>query len=76
MLFPCTEEFLLNDFRDPATNGNRLEPAVTEKRTGVKGPVTYTGYCLDVQEGKNEDGTPVQLWRCTRNNRNQRWVFA
>ena len=31
------------------------------------------GWCLDVMNGVDEDGTPVQLWPCAAPNRNQSW---
>jgi Ricin-type beta-trefoil lectin domain len=32
------------------------------------------GWCLDVTDGRFENGNPVQLWDCTENNLNQKWT--
>ncbi|KAJ6453957.1 ricin B lectin domain-containing protein [Mycena sanguinolenta] len=30
--------------------------------------------CIDVTNGVNEDGTPLQIWTCAENNANQQWI--
>ncbi|KAL0565561.1 hypothetical protein V5O48_016462, partial [Marasmius crinis-equi] len=32
--------------------------------------------CLDVPDGKNADGTKLQIWTCENGNRNQLWISA
>ncbi|WOO78987.1 Endo-1,4-beta-xylanase A [Vanrija pseudolonga] len=38
---------------------------------GTKPP--HPGYCLDLKDGVQANGTPVQLWQCSTGNRNQLW---
>lgn len=40
------------------------------------GQVTvYGNKCLDVTDGKNADGTKMQIWTCSTNNPNQKWDY-
>ena len=32
--------------------------------------------CLDVTDGKNSDGTKLQIWTCSTNNANQQWQYS
>jgi len=41
------------------------------------GPVKIFGNkCLDVTDGKNVDGTKLQIWTCGTNNPNQQWWYS
>ncbi len=35
----------------------------------------YGNKCLDVTDGKNADGTKMQIWTCSTNNPNQKWDY-
>lgn len=32
--------------------------------------------CLDVKDGVDADGTPIQLWDCIEGNTNQQWYYT
>lgn len=34
----------------------------------------YLGLCLDLTDGKFDNGNPVQIWKCTDGNQNQIWI--
>lgn len=36
----------------------------------------FDNKCIDVVDGKNTNGTKLQLWDCFSNNDNQKWAFA
>lgn len=42
---------------------------------GPAGPIeVLDGYCLDVKDGIDADGTKLQVWKCASGNRNQQWT--
>jgi len=43
--------------------------------TGPTGPIQILdGFCLDVIDGKDADGTHLQMWKCAPGNKNQQWT--
>ena len=36
--------------------------------------LNYIGQCLDLTDGKKDDGTVMQIWKCTDNDINQAWT--
>jgi len=44
--------------------------------SGTPGQIkVYTKFCLDVIDGVDKDGTLVQIYQCSDNNKNQKWQF-
>ncbi|KAE9452362.1 hypothetical protein C3L33_15736, partial [Rhododendron williamsianum] len=33
------------------------------------------GFCMDVRDGRDNDGNPIQLWPCGQQQSNQQWTF-
>ncbi|PPQ69744.1 hypothetical protein CVT26_014019 [Gymnopilus dilepis] len=51
--------------------------AASQKWTFTGGVIQiYGNKCLDVTEGVNADGTKMQIWTCTTNNKNQQWGYT
>jgi hypothetical protein len=38
--------------------------------------VTGRGLCLDLTDGKTDNGNPLQVWTCTDHNTNQIWTAS
>jgi hypothetical protein len=48
------------------------EPSFVLERMEIRG---YGGMCLDLHNGRTEDGTRIQIWRCNGSN-NQKWSLT
>ncbi|KAJ7494318.1 ricin B lectin domain-containing protein [Mycena galericulata] len=56
------------------TNQDWQFSSFTEQNAGPQ-PITIFGdKCIDVVNGVNADGTPLQIWTCVPGNTNQQWV--
>jgi len=43
----------------------------------ANGPITIGNtFCLDVTDGKNTNGNPLQIWTCAKNSSNQKWTIG
>lgn len=51
--------------------------AANQQWTFQNGTVSIFGnQCLDVKDGNNVDGAPLQLYECTAGNTNQQWYYT
>ncbi|KAJ7726814.1 ricin B lectin domain-containing protein, partial [Mycena maculata] len=45
-----------------------------EENAGPQNLVIFSDKCIDVVNGVNADGTPLQIWTCAEGNTNQMWI--
>ena len=61
-------------FISDCNGGADQDWAVERWSGGIRRITTYNGtMCLDVPNGDDSNGVPVQLWACSPNNPNQQW---